>query len=229
MLFSGWRIFRLALIPIAVSLLVFIATCAACVWLASWLGGSLANGGWGTFLAWLLGVLAFLAFLVAGFFAFGAVAALVAAPFNGPLSSAVERRLTGSTGELCDRSAAAEVWRTISATCKLAGLELTVMLPSLLLLLLPAIGALAYAALASFFLALNYLDQPLDRRKLRLREKLAFCRLHLAETLGFGTALYLVMMVPVLNLLAIPAAAAGATELYLKLASPQNAQKASGP
>ena len=214
---AGRGLRLLALAPIAASALVFLGVVVAGVWLAAHFGGRLGQGGWGTLWAWLSGILAFAAFVVAWFFAFGMFAGIVAAPFNGPLGAAVEKRLTGSTGEVGDRSWSAELLRGALAAAKLLALELAVMLPALLLLLVPFVGALVYAALASFFLGLNYLDGPLDRRRLGLRAKLRFCHEHLAETLGLGAAAYLGAMVPLLNLLVAPAAAAGAARLYLEL------------
>jgi len=223
LLFSCPRAGVLALVPLVTSLVAFLAIGALGVWLAGHYGGRLAGGGWGTLWAWTAGVLAFLAFLVAGFFTFGMIASLAAAPFNGLLSEAVEKHLTGGTGEVRDRGPAAEVLRSGVSAGKLFALEFGVMIPALVLLLVPIVGALVYAAMAGFFLALNYLDSPLDRRKLGLRRKLAFCGEHRAEVMGFGVLVYLAMLVPLVNLLAVPAAAAGATGLFVALnGKPEN-------
>lgn len=209
---------RLAVLPIAASVLVFAALGAGGVWLAARLGSAMADGAWGTFWAWVTGVVALAAFAVFWLFAFGMFTALVAAPFNELISQRVELALTGSTGEVADgRGVSAGMLRAALAAGKLLAAELAVMLPALVLLFIPVLGVALYGAPACFFLALGHLDRPLDRRRLGLRRKLSFCWANLPETLGFGAAAYLGMMVPLFNLLTIPAAAAGATRLYLDL------------
>ncbi len=222
------------MVPLTLTFFVFLGVGALAVWLASRGGGRLADGGWGTLWAWVTGVLTFLAFLVVGFFTFAMIASLAAAPFNGLISEAVEQHLTGNTGEVRGDSRSAEVLRAALSAGKLLALEAGVMLPALVLLLVPVLGALTYAALAGFFLALNYLDPAMDRRRLGLRAKLAFCREHLPEALGFGLAVYVAMLVPLVNLLAVPSAAAGAAGMFVELRapnpqSPQPPSPAAGP
>lgn len=219
---AGRGLLRWAVLPILASLFAFVILLAGAVWLAAHFAGQAGGGGWGTLWGWLAGVGAFLVVIVAGFFTFGMLAALVAAPFNEILSQATERLLTGSTGEVRDRSFAADMLRAALAAARLFALEVLAAALCLLLFLVPVAGAVLspvlFAAQGAFFLALAFLDYPLDRRKLGVRGKLAFCRRHAAEVMGFGAAVYLVMMVPLLNVLMVPAAAAGATRLYLDAA-----------
>ena len=65
-----------------------------------------------------------------------------------------------------------------------------------------------------FYLALTYLDLPMERRRWAMREKLGWMRKRLRTTLGFGAASQLLLLVPVVQLLLIPASVAGATLLF---------------
>ena len=61
------------------------------------------------------------------------------------------------------------------------------------------------------------LGGPLSRRQASFADKWRFVAAHLADALGFGTAVALAMAVPGLGLIVPPAAAVGATLLYVDL------------
>jgi len=213
---SGMR--RWAVCPLLINALVFSLVMVGGVWVAAHYASQLSETTWGVLWGSLAGVLAFLMILIVCFFTFGLVAPVFAAPFNELLSQHTEMRITGTTGEFKDRAFAAEMLRALWSAIKMFMLEMTVVLPAMLLLLIPFLGAVLFALPAGFFIALAYLDYPLDRRKLGVRRKLAFCRRHTADVMGFGILTYLVTMVPFVNVLMIPVAAVGATRLFLDLA-----------
>jgi CysZ protein len=215
-LVAGGGLRRWAVLPLLVNALLFTLVGAVSVWAAAHYASSLVEEG-NAWLGALAGVLAFLLVLVIFFFTFGLLAPLVAAPFNELLSQATERRETGASGEIRDRSFAADMLRAAWSATKLFLLEMAVVCPALLLLLIPLVGKVLFALPTSFFLALNYVDYPLDRRKLGLLQKLAFCWRHFAETMGFGLATCLIMLVPFVNVLMIPVAVVGATRLFVSL------------
>jgi CysZ protein len=206
-----------ALLPLVLNLLVFSLVLVAAVWAAAHYASGLSESGWGVLWGSLAGLAAFALVLLLSFFTFGLVAPVLAAPFNEMLSQQAERRLTGSTGELKDRPLATELLRAAWSATKLFLLEVAVVFPALLLLLIPFAGVVLFAIPAGLFIALAYLDYPLDRRKLGVRQKLAFCRRHAAEVMGFGLTAYLVMMVPFLNVLMIPVAAVAGARLFVDL------------
>ncbi|MBN1810106.1 MAG: EI24 domain-containing protein [Planctomycetes bacterium] len=214
-LFRGKGLLRWAVLPIAINCLVFAGATALAVWAAAHYAGQAVDGAWGVVLAWAAGIGASIVMAAAGILTFGLAANVIAAPFNELLSQATERLMTGETGEVKDRPFAADMARAGLAAVKLFLLEMAVTAPALLLLFVPVIGAVLFAAPASYFLALAFLDYPLDRRKLSLKEKVRRTERHMAEVLGFGLPAYLLMLVPVVNLVTVPAAVAGATRLYL--------------
>lgn len=189
------------------------------IWLDAWLAGL---PGW---LAWLEAVLWWLGFLLAILlfcYAFTLLANLVAGPFNGLLSARVERHLTGREpetgltlwGEIAD-GAVGEIKRL----SYYLGRALLLGLVSLVLMAIPGLGALVpplWFAFGAYMLAFEYLDAPMGNRGLPFPVK----RRKLGErrwlNLGFGGAVTLVTALPLVNLVVMPAAVAGATALWLK-------------
>ena len=228
-LLTGRGLWRWALLPLIINFVLFAAVGAFGVWAAfHYTGGAAGESWWATLLALLAAALTLAAYFLVGFFTFGLVANLLASPFNELLSQGTERLLTGATGEIKDRVLAAEMLRAALAALKLFALEMAITVPALLALLIPVVGPVLLALLGGFFLALAFLDYPLDRRKLGVKQKLAFCRRHRAEAMGFGLTVYAAMLVPFLNVLMIPAAAVGATRLYLDLSASEGPAPSSG-
>jgi CysZ protein len=73
------------------------------------------------------------------------------------------------------------------------------------------------ALVAGFFLAVELLAIPLERRGLHLAGRLRFVWRHRAQTLGFGITAFLLFLVPLMNVLAMPGAVVGATLLVRRL------------
>ncbi len=223
MLLTGRLPLRWAVAPVLLSLFVFLIVMVAAVWTAVHLSSQAADDAWSrTLWGSLGGFVVFALVLLIGFFTFGMLAAVVAAPFNELISQATERVLTGHTGEIKDRSFAADMLRATLAAVKLFLMEMVVVIPALLLLLIPVAGPVLFALPAGFFLALAYVDYPLDRRKLGLRQKMAYGFRHLPEIMGFGLVAYLAMLVPFVNVLMIPVAAVGATRLFLDISAKES-------
>ena len=65
-----------------------------------------------------------------------------------------------------------------------------------------------------FFLAVDFLDYPLERRGLSLRAKLAFVGRMGLTGIGFGATVLAMGIVPLLNLALLPLAAVGGTLLF---------------
>lgn len=65
-------------------------------------------------------------------------------------------------------------------------------------------------------MAVQYIDYPADNNKVRLEYDVTWLRSKRILSLGFGGITYLALMVPVFNLIAMPAAIAGATLLWVE-------------
>lgn len=227
----GLRTF--VIIPMVINVILFAAAIYSMVQLFSvWVTYLLDwMPDWLNFLDWLLWPAFALLVLVVIYFGFGIVANFIAAPFNGILSERVEQRLRGAT--LADDS-----WKTILATVprtlqrELA--KLLYMLPRFLLLLLitfiPIVGLFSpvlWFFFGAWIMAIQYCDYPMDNNHIsftQLRNHLKAKRL---SSLGFGGLVSVGMMVPILNLIIMPAAVVGATIFWVEEFS-QNANDIRG-
>jgi CysZ protein len=81
---------------------------------------------------------------------------------------------------------------------------------------------------AALFFAFDAFNEPLHRRGSSFGGKWSFINAHLAESLGFGTGVALLMMVPFLSVIVTPVAIVGGTLLYLDLVA-QRAAISAGP
>ena len=62
----------------------------------------------------------------------------------------------------------------------------------------------------------QYIDYPADNHKLGWNEMLAWLRQKRWQSMSFGGIVYLVLLIPVVNILMMPAAVAGATLFWVR-------------
>lgn len=210
------------LLPLGVNVLVF----GLLLWLAAGQFGALVDSllptlpDWLSWLAWLLWLLFGLTAAILVFFTFTLVANFIAAPFNGLLAEAVERLLTGTAppgGGL--RQALREAPQTLADELRKMGYFLLWAIPLGLLFLVPLLNLAApllWALFSAWLLALQYLDYPLGNHGLRFAAQRQRLRQQPLLGLGFGAAVLLATLIPLLNLLVMPAAVAGATRLWVE-------------
>jgi CysZ protein len=96
------------------------------------------------------------------------------------------------------------------------------MLPLLAVsLLAPGVGPIVQGAVGfsftALFFAIDYVDWAASRRELPARRRLRWAFAHLRPMLGLGTGIWLLLLVPIVNLVFMPAAVAGGTLLFLDL------------
>jgi CysZ protein len=180
-------------------------------------------------LRWLRSALGFVLTGVA--LAFAVIAALfvsqiAAAPFHEALSHAVELIRCGTSP---DSSSLALLLRDVLRSIQLAVAKLVIyvalMLPLWIgSLLVPGVGAIVASgagfAITIAFLALDHLDWAAARHGLRARDRIGFLRAHPAALAGFGLGVWVLLFVPIINLLLMPAAVAGGTLLFIDLRAP---------
>jgi CysZ protein len=175
---------------------------------------------WLHFLRWILWPLSMLLLLVVAMYCFSIVANLIAAPFNGLLAERAEALLTGAPAEgggfaAALRDAPRAIGKELRKTFYYLPRALLVLLCSLIPPLYP-LAPLLWFLLGAWMMALEYCDYPMDnhRYSLRLvRQQIARERL---TSLGFGGAVMLGTMVPLLNFLIMPAAVCGATIYWVE-------------
>ncbi len=235
-----WRhrgLLPLALAPFLINLGLF----ALFLWLGySRLGGwvrsflPLEQGWWWVLVYYLLAALVGLFLLAAQVYLFAVVGGIIASPFLEALTRRVEALAApDAPAGWSQAGVLSELARVAGQACKRLLLYAAVMLLIFLLNLLPVLGSLLYAVLAlvatCLFLALEFLDYPLDRRGLSLRQKLGYLRGLGLRGLCFGAAVCLLGLVPLVNLLLLPLGAVGGTLLYLDSPPPAGAGSSSPP
>jgi CysZ protein len=172
------------------------------------------------FLGWLLWPLIVISVLLVVFFSFAFIANWIAAPFNGLLSEAVERHLVADNYQ----QQAFKLTSFIADLPRLLGREWRKFayyapraLGCLLLFLTPLapIAPFIWFAFNAWMAAVQYIDYPQDNHKIRFNRTLTILRSNKSGPFGFGSMVMLLTMIPVLNLLVMPAAVAGATALWV--------------
>ena len=165
-------------------------------------------------LLWVVGLVVSLAF-----------ASIIAAPFNDLLSEAVEKIVAGNEGP---PFSVAELVRGAlrSLLLESAKLALFVLVMGPLFVAsfaIPVAGQAIYTVVgfffAAFYFGIDYVDWPASRRGHGTRWRFRFAMRNLMPMLGFGVGVWVLLFVPVLNLLLMPAAVAGGTQLFLDLAA----------
>ncbi len=209
---------RYLLAPVAINIVVFV--------IIGWIGFSqfdsllntfLPESSWLSFLRWLLWPLFALSVLLITFYTFTAVANLIAAPFNSLLSAKVEELLTGNKPPESRRTLQQLILPTIQSELRKLGYFLLRAIPLLLLFVIPGINLLApflWLLFSAWFLAIEYADYPLGNHGLDFRSQHDRLKQTRLAALGFGGGVTLLMMIPILNFAAMPAAVVGATRLW---------------
>lgn len=153
---------------------------------------------------------------------------LLGAPWYGQLSEQLEEIRTGQLHTL-EVGIVRDISRALLFELKKLVLVVGVGLPLLLLNLAPGIGTLAATVggvtLAATIVCLDFLDAPLERRRLRFREKLGIVFQSLPASASFSLICLGLVSVPLLNLLTIPLCVASGTlffcdRIYPKLPEP---------
>jgi CysZ protein len=157
--------------------------------------------------------LMFLLTLLIAYFLYLPVARVLLAPFAESLSRKTRSIDLGDKGRTPSQSN--QGWaRAMLEGLKLVSFQTTVALAALALgLAFPPVGAPVGVAVAIFLGGLDFLDIPLSTRGMRLRNKLAVVWRNKSLALGFGAAAYLMLLIPVINMLALPIGVVGATLL----------------
>jgi CysZ protein len=178
-------------------------------------------------IGWLVGIVEILLWLIFGTavlivlaYTFTLIANFIAAPFNSLLAEKVEHHLTGTLPE--SNHSISHVFRSIPKTMvseihKLIYLLLW-MIPLAILSIIPlvkVISPLGWFIFGAWMLALEYLDYPMGNNDYRFGQIKRFMKLHRGLALGFGGGALLMTSIPVVNLLAMPVAVAGATSMWV--------------
>jgi CysZ protein len=231
---------RFVIVPLLVNIILF---SVVMVWGISEFGALIDSllarlPEWLDWLRWLLWPLFAITTLVVFFYTFTLVANLIASPFNSLLAERVED--LASPGQV--RPQGAPLWKEIVLS-PLAELKKLVYfliraVPLLVLFFIPGINVAApllWVAFTAWMLALQYVDYPMGNHLFPFRDQRRILGERRLLALGFGAAVLLITLVPVLNFLAMPASVIGATLMWveqfpeLKRSIPMTAADAAAP
>ena len=159
------------------------------------------------FLSWLLRtILTILLFVIIGFvlLQFGSV---IGSPWYGKLSEQVEKLRLGEV-TVIDVGIFKDIARALLFEFKKILLALTVGLILLMMGLMPGVGGMVTTVggitLTATLVCLDCFDSPLERRRLRFREKLKMVYQNLPASGSFSLLCLALISVPLLNLVTIP-------------------------
>jgi CysZ protein len=176
---------------------------------------------WLSFLSWILWPLAVVLVLAIAMYTFSTIANIIAAPFNGLLAEKVEEKLTGKDVEGRETLARAltsfprSILREIRKLMYYALFALLVLILSFIPPISPFSGVLWFL-LGAWMLALEYCDYAMDNHGLSFAESKRRLRAARSSTLPFGLMVMLGTMIPIVNLLIMPAAVCGGTMLWVE-------------
>lgn len=214
---------RFVLLPLAINLVLFIGLIYfAGHEVSHWVNQLMPElPTWLSFLNYLLWPLCMGLLLLILFFAFTMVANFIAGPFNGILAEKVEVILTGKDDfpafrwsellTMVPRTFSREASKLIYTLPKVAGLLVLSLIPGVNLLAAPL-----WLIFGVWMMAIQYIDYPADNHKLSWKDMLTWLRSKRWASLSFGGSVYLVLLIPVVNILMMPAAVAGATVFWVR-------------
>jgi CysZ protein len=206
MLFRHPALLGLSLIPILLTVVLLLGLAFGIAWLV---GGMIADALGGDLRVFARALIFALA-LLAGYFLYLPVARVLLAPFAEALSRRAHAINSGAAIRQSDLGWARAMWEGL----KLVMLQLVIAICVVALsIAFPPVGAPVGIAVAVFLCGLDFFDIPLSARGLRLRKKLGVIWRNKSLAIGFGAAAYLMLLLPVVNLLSLPVGVIGATLL----------------
>ncbi|MGN7613384.1 sulfate transporter CysZ [Magnetococcales bacterium HHB-1] len=216
----GYR--RYLIIPLSINALLY----AFLVWFAIqqgqawmlWVEGFLPSMlSW---LAWLLWPVFVLALVVVILLTFTQLANLLAAPINGFLAEKVEfalRKVPKEEQELTPWQMARTAPKMVANEGSKLLYGLIWSIPLLIISFIPVVNIIApvlWFLFSAWLLALEYVDFPMDSQGHSFKEVRKRLRRRPGLTFGFGMTLLFLVSIPIINLLVLQAAVAGATEMW---------------
>lgn len=175
---------------------------------------------WLQWLSWLLWPLFIVLLIVFVALTFTTLANVLGSVFYASLSEHVQIHVTGARPPAPVKGDfLRSTWRQVRSLLY----ALPLALACLMLFVIPGLQPVAppsWFAFHGWISAIQFLDFPSDNNKQTYREMLGEVRTHRWDVWSFGLVVAAGMMVPLLNLLVMPAAVAGATLMWIDWRKP---------
>lgn len=196
----------LSLVPIIFTIVALFLLAAGSAWLIGLIFDTAMIGG----VRLLVQAAVFLIALVAGYFLYMPMARILLAPLSETLSRRTHLINTGQSG-----FGVSPGWRrAMIEGVKLISFQALIIVGVIVVgLALPPAAAAAWFVLATFLAGLDFLDVPLSARGIPLGRKLGMLWQNRSLVVGFGMAAHLMLIIPGLNIVLLPAGVIGATLL----------------
>ena len=209
-------IWHYVVVPLTINILLFSAIIyyayhqfnAWVVYLLDWLPD------WLSFIDWLLWTTFALLITLLVVFTFSLLANLIAAPFNAFLAEAVEKHLTGEALSVAPRPLALEIVASLARELVKIAYYLPRALALVLLGFIPVINTVApllWFLFGAWMMAIQYVDYPMDNNRVSFDRMKLMLKEQRLTPLGYGSSVLIASIIPVINLIVMPAAVAGAT------------------
>lgn len=211
--FSGFRMLArhgslmgLSLVPIIFTIVALFSLAAGSAWLIGLIFDTAIFGG----VRVLVQAAVFLIALVAGYFLYMPLARILLASLSETLSRRAHLINTGQSG-----FGVSPGWRrAMLEGVKLISFQALIIVAVIVIgLALPPAAAPAWFVLATFLAGLDFLDVPLSARGIPLGRKLRILWRNRSLAVGFGLAAHVMLIIPGLNIVLLPAGVIGATLL----------------
>lgn len=213
---------RYAVVPVIINLLLFIGAFFGLRYFMSefntWVMHYLP--AWLQWLQWIFWLLFFVSFFIFFIYTFVTIANIIAAPFNSLLAEKVDHHLTGYMSPAFSlRQNFKDLPRIVGRQISVLGYYLPRATLLLILFLIPVVQLVApllWFLFNAWYLTLTYVDYPCDNHRIGLTDMRVWLKERRFTALGFGMAALVCMMIPLINLFAIPAAVAGGTLFWIR-------------
>ncbi len=221
--FSHTVLIKYSIAPMLINLLIY---GSVFIFSYSWLLNSLDKwlgientevGFWLKFIHTLLLIIGFLLLLFICYLLFTILGNIITAPFNEEISQRVEEIVT-SGGVVHKMGFWEDAYISIIGEVQKLLFYLTILLFIFCLNIIPVAGSLLATVIgvifSCFYNALDFLDYPMTRKKMKFRDKLKITHKGRLVTYGFGLTSFLFMFLPVVNVFMKPILVAAGTSLY---------------
>ncbi|MFK5969611.1 MAG: sulfate transporter CysZ [Candidatus Marithrix sp.] len=177
---------------------------------------------WGVVFAiirWIMLPLFIVFAMITFFFIFTFMANLISEPFNGALSRAVERYITGRKVESPSESIFKIIIGFIGEKLEKLWYYFKWILLLIIISFIPIINIISpilWFLFSAWIAALEYADPVLSNHGYSVPEQRKLLAKKRMLTLGFGISVIVAMFIPIINFFVMPAAVAGATQMWLQ-------------
>lgn len=213
---------RFVVIPLVINILIFIGLYVILkhylaifeIWFVSYLPS------WLQWLSWLVWLLFLISFFLIFIYLFVTIGNFVAAPFNSFLAEKVELYLTGQMPQprtLTENIK--DIPRIIGRQLSILGYFIPRAIFLLIIFFIPVIqliAAVLWFLFSAWYMLLTYIDYPSDNQRVSISAVRAWLKDKRWVGMGFGIGALVASMIPIVNFFAIPAAVAGATQLWIE-------------